>query len=108
HDPGAFLNGTGLQTGDFGIAAPRLALFEPAATAAGERDEDDGADEIQGHSARHGPKMRTILLRIHQRSRIASPRTCAAKKKAARRPTRGFHSDVGMRPPHPKSGARAG
>jgi hypothetical protein len=48
-----FPDRAGLQAFDFRIVPPGLALLDPAA-ASSERDEDEGADERQGYSTRHG------------------------------------------------------
>ena len=52
---GVFLDGAGLQAGDFGLGPPRFALrgLKKSTAAARQRDKDEGADEIQTNSARH-------------------------------------------------------
>jgi hypothetical protein len=68
----ALLDGSGFDTGKFGVTTPWLALLErkPAATAAGKRKHNDGADEILGHS-RHTRTMARSLLRSLQWSKSA-------------------------------------
>ena len=60
------LHAAGLEASDLGLAPPRLTLLEPALAASSERDEADGADEIQGYSTRHARRMRGSPLRILQ------------------------------------------
>jgi hypothetical protein len=50
---------------------PRFALGKPLLAASRQTEDDEGADEIPGHSARHTLTMRAIRLTILQRNRIA-------------------------------------
>jgi hypothetical protein len=56
---GVFLDGAGLQAGDFGLGPPWFALrgLKKSAAAARQRDKDEGADEIQTNSARHARRF---------------------------------------------------
>ena len=57
---------SGLETRNFGLMPPRVTLREPLMAAGRETEDDEGADEIPGHSARHARRMREIPLRILQ------------------------------------------
>src|SRR3972149_1260864 len=59
-DPRPFLHRAGFEALRLGLAPPRLALGEPS-PAAGQRDEDEAADETPTNLA-HSAKMRGALL----------------------------------------------
>ena len=55
---GTFFDRARFQAGGFGLGPPRFALgLEKAAAATRQRDKDDGADEIQTNSTRHGRRF---------------------------------------------------
>ncbi len=62
----AFLHLPRLEAGDLRLMPPRVALREHDLAAGSETEDDEGADEIPGHSARHARRMREIPLRILQ------------------------------------------
>ena len=67
--PGTSCHRAGIETSDFRVVPPRLALGEQIVAAAGksdQRDEDEGADEIPTHSTPHARTMRGIPLRTAQ------------------------------------------
>ncbi len=62
HQFGVLLDGAGLQACDLGLGPPWLTLFgEKSATAARQRDKDEGADEIQTNSARHAENFNEFI-----------------------------------------------
>src|SRR5262249_9136290 len=68
HEVRPFPHCSGFQTSDFGLGPPGFTLgLEEPATATCQRNEDDGADNIQTNPTRHARQIRRIYLRTLQR-----------------------------------------